>query len=88
MIENSPFVTPPDKEISLRFHITKLMPEIRKKAIVEAEGQCPVCGSKKTGYRTIQRTEKTQQNTYVCYECSSEWVGNAYNLESTTPTYG
>lgn len=61
------------------FHITKVMPDIKKASIIATEGVCPVCNSKNTVYTTHTRhNEMIIQNTYRCNDCTSEWKGNSY----------
>lgn len=65
------------------FHVTKVMPKARMMAILEIEGVCPVCKSKKTEYNKKETPQTMSfQNRYRCNDCSSEWVGNTYS--STT----
>lgn len=69
------------------YHVTKIMPTEKMKAIINVEGVCPVCKSRKTYYqRTFRCNEQIWQNKYFCRDCSSEWVGNTYrdNFERIT----
>lgn len=62
-----------------RFKITAVTPDAKKKAIIEAEYKCPICSSDNTSYKTERIDEIAFHNNYVCHDCSSKWIGNAFD---------
>ncbi len=62
------------------YRILREAPLIKKKAAVESECKCPVCG-KKDGIRVTEYAtgSNAMQNKYECPQCGTIWVGNYYD---------
>lgn len=56
------------------------MPELKMQALLSVEGPCPCCNSKNTSYKQVYRNGyNIWQNSYICNDCHSEWLGNSYD---------